>query len=82
MGATGQPEQAARLLGAWEATLERMGATPQPADRPEHDRNIAAVRNQLAPKTFEAAWGEGRAMSLEQAVASALERGDSCVLHE
>jgi predicted ATPase/DNA-binding CsgD family transcriptional regulator len=76
MGLTGQPEQAARLLGAWEATLERMGAIPQPADKPEHDRNIAAVRAQLRSTTFEAAWREGRTMSLEQAVAWVLELSD------
>ncbi len=70
IGVTGQPESAARLLGTWEATLERLGAAPQPADIPEHDRNIAAVRAQLDPHTFEAAWAAGRAMSLEQAVAS------------
>ena len=34
MGVTGQPEQAARLLGTWEATLERMGVSPQPIDTP------------------------------------------------
>ncbi len=68
LGSTGQPERAARILGAWEVALERMGAVPQPADRPEHDRNIAAVRAQLDPAIFEAAWLEGRAMSLEEAV--------------
>lgn len=77
IGATGQPERAARLLGVWEATLEHLGATSQPADKPEHDRNIGAVCAQLDPQVFEAAWVEGRAMSLEQAVASTLERSDT-----
>jgi predicted ATPase len=70
IGVTGQPERAARLLGAWEAALERMGASVQPADQPNHDRNITAVRAQLDPLTFAAAWRAGRAMSLAQAVAS------------
>ncbi len=69
IGVTGQPERAARLLGAWDATLERLGAVPQPVNRPEHERNIAAVRAQLAPATFEAAWAEGRTLSLDQALA-------------
>jgi predicted ATPase/DNA-binding CsgD family transcriptional regulator len=77
MGMTGQPEQAARLFGAWEAAMERMGAAPQPADIPELERNIAAVRAQLAPPTFAAAWANGRAMSLEQAVVFALEQDES-----
>jgi tetratricopeptide (TPR) repeat protein len=77
MGMTGQPEQAARLFGAWEAAMERMGAAPQPADIPELERNIATVRAQLAPPTFAAAWANGRAMSLEQAVVFALEQDGS-----
>jgi predicted ATPase/DNA-binding CsgD family transcriptional regulator len=72
MALTGQPEQAARLLGAWDAALERMGASSQPADQPKLDRTIATARAQLAPEIFEAAWAEGRAMSLEQAVATTL----------
>lgn len=72
MGATGQAEQAARLLGAWEAALERMGAVSQPVDKQEHDQNITTVRSLLEDRVVEKAWAEGRAMSLEQAVAFAL----------
>ncbi len=68
----GEPERAARLFGAWEAILERLCAVPQPSDKPEYDRSIAAVRAQLDEATFGRAWAEGRAMSLEQAVASVL----------
>jgi predicted ATPase/DNA-binding CsgD family transcriptional regulator len=77
LGMLGQPEWAARLLGAWEAALEHMVATPEPVDKAEHDRNIAAVRAQLDATTFTTAWALGRAMSLEQAVALALERTDA-----
>ncbi len=69
----GQPARAARMFGAWQAVLERLGAFPQPADKPEHDRNIAAVRAQLDEETFQTAWAEGREMTLEQAVADALD---------
>jgi predicted ATPase/DNA-binding CsgD family transcriptional regulator len=72
VGAKGQPERAARLLGASEALLEAMGVDFQPADRFAVDRYRVAVRRQLDDATFEAAWAEGRAMSLEQAVAYAL----------
>jgi DNA-binding NarL/FixJ family response regulator len=37
------------------------------------ERDIAAARAQLDAATWEAAWAEGRAMSLEQAIAYALE---------
>jgi hypothetical protein len=36
------------------------------------DRIIAAVRTQLDEASFQAAWAEGRAMTLEQAVGEAL----------
>ena len=68
----GDPERAARLLGASEALLETMGVGLQPADQAEADRYVAAVRERLDEGTFEAAWAEGRAMSLEEAVAYAL----------
>ena len=65
----GQPEQAARLFAAAEAHLERMGAVMERADRLEHDRNVAAVRASLGEQAFQAAWAEGRAMTLERALA-------------
>jgi non-specific serine/threonine protein kinase len=70
--AKGQPERAARLLGAAEALREAMGLGLQPADQFEIDRYEAAAREQLDEATFEAAWAEGRAMTLEEAVAYAL----------
>jgi non-specific serine/threonine protein kinase len=72
IGALGQLPESARLLGAWEVALERMGAFHQPSDKPEYDRIVAAVRTQLDAATFQAAWAEGRTMTLEEAVAYAL----------
>jgi non-specific serine/threonine protein kinase len=69
----GDPVRAAYLLGATAAALERMGAFPQPSDRHEIDRVILAVRKQLDDATFEAAWDDGRKITLEQAVTTVLE---------
>jgi len=69
----GQPQHAARLLGASEAALEGMGALHQPVDRRETDRIIASVRAQLYEDTFQTAWAAGRSMTLEHAVAHAIE---------
>ena len=66
-----------RLHGASEAALERTGAFHQPADKLEVDRNIATVRAQLDKATLAAAWADGRAMTLEQAVAYALDETSS-----
>ena len=38
-----------------------------------HDRDLATVERHLDPAGFAAAWAEGRAMTLEQAVAYALD---------
>jgi hypothetical protein len=73
IGALGQPQQAARLLGASERTLERLGAFHQPNDKREIDSIIAAVRTQLDEATFQATWTQGRELTLEQAVAQALD---------
>jgi non-specific serine/threonine protein kinase len=72
IAALGELERAARLIGASEAGLERMGAFHSPSDQPEVDRIIADVRAQLGEAAFEAAWAEGRKMTLEQATAAAL----------
>jgi tetratricopeptide (TPR) repeat protein len=75
VAAGGHPQAAARLLGASEALLGALGIVIHAGDQPDHDRNVAAVREQLDEATFDAAWAEGRAMSLEQAVSYALEAG-------
>jgi hypothetical protein len=70
----GQGERAARLYGAAEALQARTGATlPNQAARALHERQVAALRAQLDPATFAAAWAEGRAMTLDEAIAYALE---------
>ena len=74
IGMTGQPQRSARLLGTVGAALERMGAFHQPGDKPEMDRIIAEVQAQLDGATFQAALTEGRQMTLEQAVADALDQ--------
>ena len=72
IAAKGQLERAARLLGAGEALLESMGIRLEPADLPEHKRDFAFIRSQLAPDVLEACWNEGKAMSFEALVAMAL----------
>lgn len=71
--ALGQPQQATRLFGASEGVLERLGAFLQPNDKQEVDGMIAVVRAQLDEATFQSAWAEGRALTLEQAIAQALD---------
>ena len=69
----GRTMQAVQLLGAAEALLETAVHALEPIHRAEYDRTVAAVRAQLDEAAFAAAWAAGRALSLEQAIAYALE---------
>jgi tetratricopeptide (TPR) repeat protein len=74
IAAQNEPERAVRLLAAADSLLETIGATTLfVAEQVDYKRILDNVRAQLDPATFEAAWAEGRAMTLEQAVADALE---------
>jgi predicted ATPase len=72
-GMSGKPEEAARLFGAFECLLESSGSRMDPSDQKEIDHYMTVVRGQLDDATFAKAKTEGRAMTLEQAVAFALE---------
>lgn len=67
-----QLRRAARLLGAAEADRENIGAFLQPSDTPEYQRILGEVREHLDDRSFEAAWAEGRRLTLEQGIAYAL----------
>jgi predicted ATPase/class 3 adenylate cyclase len=70
--ARGDPNRAARLFGAAETLRETLGQAPST----EHSRDeaeIATVHSELGEETFAAAWQDGRAMTLEQAIAYAME---------
>jgi hypothetical protein len=65
-------EKAARLFGASEALREALG-TPLPGSyRANYERNLSSMRKQLDEASVAAAWAEGRAMTMEQAIAYAL----------
>lgn len=72
-GAQGQPARSARLLGAAEALRRAAGCPIVGADRFDYERFIAAARAGLDGESFAAAWAQGRAMTMEQAIVYALE---------
>jgi tetratricopeptide (TPR) repeat protein len=74
--AQGQPQRAARLFGAAEALHDTIGQIMNPLDRTDYDRNVTAARTQLGEAAWEAGYAEGRAMSLEQAIAEGLRVAD------
>jgi predicted ATPase/transcriptional regulator with XRE-family HTH domain len=70
----GKPAQAAQLFGTAESLLEAIGMSGRrdPVDQKEIDNYVAVIRDQLDEAAFAAAWAEGRTMTLEQAIAEAL----------
>jgi len=67
-----QLRRAVRLLAAMERYREQSGIIRSPIDHPRYTQDVASTRAQLDEATFDAAWAEGRAMSLDQASAEAL----------
>jgi predicted ATPase/DNA-binding SARP family transcriptional activator len=81
-GAAGRPERATRLCGATQALLKSLDTRLEIAERDRYERipttnqadfehHVAALRAELGDQTFEMAWEEGQAMTLDQAVAYA-----------
>lgn len=70
--AQGEPQRAARLLGVSEALNQKLGVILDPDDRLKFERDVAGTRASLEETAFGTAWAEGQALSLEQAIASAL----------
>jgi hypothetical protein len=73
-GAQRRPQCAARLFGAAETLREQIGAPLLPVERPDYKRDVSAIHTQLDEVAFATAWAEGRTMTLEQAIAYALEQ--------
>lgn len=71
-GVQGWPIHAARLYGGAEILNEASGVPITPADRAEYDEHVAAARAQVDEAAFAAAWAEGRAMTLDEVITTAL----------
>ena len=69
----GHAERSVRLLGAVERMREARGIPLRPVERPGHDRLTQALRTALGEEAFAAIWTAGQAVSLEEAIALALE---------
>jgi non-specific serine/threonine protein kinase len=65
-----EPIEAARLLGAVAALLDQVGGRVSWAGR--YERDLGTTRTRLDENAFERAFSEGRAMSLDDAIAHAL----------
>ena len=68
----GDPELAARLLGAAAATRDRVGVPAAGAEQQEADLVGQAAAASLSPEAFQAATAAGRALAPDQALRVAL----------
>lgn len=69
--ARGRAGSGARLIAAAERMLSSIGHAPEPADREERDRQLAAARSELGDDAVAAALAEGATWTREQAIAAA-----------
>jgi predicted ATPase/DNA-binding CsgD family transcriptional regulator len=69
----GQPERAARLFGAADLLRENMQVIMYEAQHRAYQRDVERAAAQLDAATWQAAWAEGRTMSLDETCALASE---------
>lgn len=70
-------ERVARLYGAAERHREISHTPLTPAERIDYERTVALARARLGEATFIEALAAGRALTLEQAIAEALQQDPS-----
>jgi tetratricopeptide (TPR) repeat protein len=68
----GRPLDAAKLLGAAEALREVLGAPLPPAEVDIYEERVRALKDDLEPDAFAAAWEEGGGLDLPAAIRFAL----------
>jgi tetratricopeptide (TPR) repeat protein len=71
--ARGRARKAVPLWGAAEHLREEIGASLTPYDREQYERNVASAREAVEDVAFRNAWDDGRAMTIEEAIAAALD---------
>jgi DNA-binding NarL/FixJ family response regulator len=69
----GQAVRAARLFGSAEGLRDVIGTDLPRGHQSDHERDIEALRSQVAEQTLTENWSAGCEMALEQAIAYALE---------
>jgi predicted ATPase/Tfp pilus assembly protein PilF len=68
-----RPRNANVLFGTASIHRETMNSPTPPYERDQLEQTITTARSALGEEAFNAAWSEGRAMTLEQAVAYAID---------
>ena len=77
----GRPHRAACLFGSASVLRQGVKAHPMQTARPSQDAHVDAVRTALGEDTFADAFAQGRAMTLDEAVAYALDASPAQTAH-
>jgi DNA-binding NarL/FixJ family response regulator/Flp pilus assembly protein TadD len=72
-GASKELERAAVLFSAAQALSNTISSHLDPADQVEYERNLAATQARMGQSEWDRAWVRGQALTLDEAVAYALE---------
>lgn len=64
----GRFDEAVRLFGAAQAARDALGLPRFPVLQPSHEADVAFVRAAVDEEVFEAAWTEGAALNLDDAI--------------
>ncbi|MGI8553774.1 MAG: ATP-binding protein, partial [Dehalococcoidia bacterium] len=75
--ALAQFERAARLMGAARAIQASNTAALEPAERIQFEADRSVIQAKLSGTTFDKAWSEGAALSVDRAIADALAQDPS-----
>ena len=73
----GRPVAAARMFGAAEAVREAGEFVYETMESTSREGDLSALRDELGVSAFAVAWEAGRALSLDEAVAEALDLADA-----
>lgn len=76
-----QDERALQLFAAASALREKSGTPMTPDEHRYFDEQLRGLREKMETPRFEALWAQGRAMTMEAAIAYALEAGASARSH-
>jgi predicted ATPase len=71
-----KPEVAARLIGWSDATRKEIGDPRPRIEQADLDRDVTTIKAKIGSSAFEVAYDSGRKMTLDEAVALALDTND------
>ncbi len=69
----GETEKAARILGKAASLRLSINSQVNSADKPDYERLLSSLHEQIEPKIFQLAWEAGAAMPLDAAIILAME---------